>query len=193
MKRIRLILLISLGIGLLGLAIPFALMLADMDQFVFEGSSFEDWAPLVIIPVVLVIMAFSMRPFLRLFFPPAIKNGITAEAEVLEVRDTGVTINDNPQVGLLLEVRPSMAAVFQAEVKTVVSRLQVGQVIPGIKVEVLYDPADTRRMVLKSIDLSSAPAGNAEARLVELNRLRDKGLITAEEYQRKREEIVKLL
>jgi len=191
MKRTRLILFISLGIGLLGLVIPLVLMLASPDTLSFETATFEDWLPFIIVPVVMVIVVFSMRPFLRMLFPPAIKNGITAEAEVLEVRDTGVTINDNPQVGLLLEVHPSMAAVFKAEVKTVVSRLQVGQVVPGVKVEVLYDPADPKRMVLKTIDLSSALVGNSEARLEELNRLRDIGLITAEEYQRKREEIIK--
>ncbi|MGB8251601.1 MAG: SHOCT domain-containing protein [Anaerolineaceae bacterium] len=193
MKRTRLILFISLGIGLIGLVIPLILMLNDPSGSPLENATFEDWLPFIIVPFVLIIITVSLVPFLRLLFPPVIKNGITAEAEVLEVRDTGVTINDNPQVGLLLEVRPSMAATFQTELKTVVSRLQVGQIIPGIKAEVLYDPSDPKRMVLKTIDLSSVLVGNSEARLEELNRLRDKGLITAEEYQRKREEIIKAL
>lgn len=190
MKKSRRILIVSLGIGLLGLIIPAVIFFTE---FSGQGGSNspEDWLPMVIIPFVLIIVAVSIIPFLRIFFPPRIKNGVTAEAEVVEIGDTGVTINDNPQVRLLLEVRPERAGVFMAEVKTVVSRLQVGQIVPGTHVKVLYDPADLKRIRVQSIDLASSPTSGVEARLDELNRLREKGLVTAEEYQRKREEIIK--
>jgi hypothetical protein len=184
---------IVLAISLLAGIIPLIFILSGPDN-PFNGEfNIENWLPVIIIPIVLVIVGFSMRPLFRLFFPPNIKNGITAEAEVLEVRDTGTTINDDPQIALLLEVRPSMAATFQTELKTLVSRLEVANYRPGCKAVVLYDPTNPKRMVLQSFEPATSVASSAEDRLAELVRLKDRGLITPSEYERKREEIIKAL
>ena len=193
MRRGRLTILIALAISLAGAIIPLFFVLSSPDSPFAGEFDIEKWAPFIIVPVVLVIMAAAMRPLFRAFFPPNIKDGVTAEAEVLEVRDTGTTINDDPQIALLLEVRPTMGAVFQAELKTLVSRLEVANYRPGCKAVVLYDPANPKRMVLQSIEPATSVPGSAEDRLTELNRLRERGLITAAEYERKREEIIKLL
>jgi hypothetical protein len=193
MKRGRLILFISLGVTLVGALIPLIFILNSPDNPIKGEFDIENSLPVIIIPVVLVIVGFSMRPLFRLFFPPNIKNGITAEAEVLEVRDTGTTINDDPQIALLLEVRPSMAATFQTELKTLVSRLEVANYRPGCKAVVLYDPTNPKRMVLQSFEPATSVAGSTEDRLTELGRLKDRGLITPSEYERKREEIIKAL
>jgi hypothetical protein len=193
MRRGRLILFISLGITLVGALIPLIFILNSPDNPIKGDFNIENWVPVIIIPVVLVIVGLSLRPLFRAFFPPDIKNGITAEAEVLEVRDTGTTINDDPQIALLLEVRPSMAATFQTELKTLVSRLEVANYRPGCKAVVLYDPTNPKRMVLQSFEPAASVAGSAEDRLAELGRLKDRGLITPSEYERKREEIIKAL
>ena len=193
MRRGRLTILFALAISLAGVIIPLFFVLSSPDSPFAGEFDIDKWAPFIIVPVVLVIMAAAMRPLFRAFFPPNIKNGITAEAEVLEVRDTGTTINDDPQIALLLEVRPTMGAVFQAELKTLVSRLEVANYRPGCKAVVLYDPANPKRMVLQSIEPATSVPGSAEDRLTELTRLRDRGLITTAEYERKREEIIKLL
>jgi hypothetical protein len=191
MKRSRLIIIIALAITLVAGIVPLIFILGDTGNGLGEGFTIEKLVPLVIVPIVLVVIILAMRPLLRLAFPPTIKNGITADAEVLDVRDTGTTINGDPQVALQLEVRPAMEATFQVEYKTLVSRLEVGQYRPGCKAVVLYDPANPKRILLQSIDLSATPANDTETRLAALNQLREKGLITAEEYQRKREEIIK--
>ncbi len=193
MRRGRLTIFFALAISLAGAIIPLFFVLSSPDSPFAGEFDIDKWAPFIIVPVVLVIMAAAMRPLFRAFFPPNIKDGITAEAEVLEVRDTGTTINDDPQIALLLEVRPTMGAVFQAELKTLVSRLEVANYRPGCKAVVLYDPANPKRMVLQSIEPATSVPGSAEDRLTELTRLRDRGLITAAEYERKREEIIKLL
>lgn len=193
MNRSRLIIIVALAVTLVAGIVPLVFILGDAGNGLGEGFNIEKMVPLIIIPIVLVIVIVSMRPLLRQLFPPTIKNGVTAEAEVLDVRDTGTTINDDPLVALQLEVRPSMAAAFQVEYKTLVSRLEVSQYRPGCKAVVLYDPANPKRLVLQSIDLSAAPAIDMETRLNVLNQLREKGLITTEEYQRKREEIIKAL
>jgi hypothetical protein len=190
MKRNRLIIIISLGIALLATIVPVFFILGDQGDAFGNGFTLEKVVPAIMVPVVLFIIIVSMRPLFRTFFPPRIKNGITAEAEVLEVRDTGTTINDDPQIALLLEVRPALGAVFQTELRTLVSRLEVSQYRPGCKAVVLYDPADPRRIVLQSIEPATSVAGSAEDRLTELDRLRERGLITAAEYERKRQDIL---
>ncbi|MGA9191963.1 MAG: hypothetical protein WBZ24_09540 [Anaerolineales bacterium] len=67
-------------------------------------------------------------------------DGMKAQATVLEVRDTGTTINQNPLVHLKLKVEPGNQPSFEAETEQVIGRLQVPQVQPGAKVAVRYNP-----------------------------------------------------
>jgi len=69
------------------------------------------------------------------------KNGVPAEAELLEVWDTGTTINNNPMVGLRVEVHPKAGPAFIAQTEQLISRLRVFEFKPGAKLKVLYDPA----------------------------------------------------
>lgn len=69
------------------------------------------------------------------------KTGVGATAKVLEVSDTGVTLNNSPQVKLLLEVN-SPTGTYLVETKQYVSRLQVGMFTPGSVLPVLVDPSD---------------------------------------------------
>jgi len=152
-----------------------------------------DLGPLVIIPVVLIISGAVMLPFLRTIFPPEIKNGVNAPAQVLKVWDTGVSINDNPQVGLLLQISPAGAMPFQAQAKTVVSRLNAALVQPGITAEVRYDPNKPQRLRVLVLHIKDVGSTDAATRMEQLNELRDKRLITETEYREKREEILRAL
>jgi hypothetical protein len=152
-----------------------------------------DLPTILIIPGILIISAIAILPFLRIIFPRDIKNGVTTQARVLKVRDTGVSINDNPQVGLLLEFSPIGSGPFQAEAKTVVSRLNAALVQPGITAEIKYDPQKPGRIQILTLHIEGRASTDAAARLEELNELRDKRLITEVEYQQKREDILKSL
>jgi hypothetical protein len=55
--------------------------------------------------------------------------GKPAIATVLKRWETGLVFNGNPQICLLLEVRPAHRGAFRAEVKTVVDRLHYGPII----------------------------------------------------------------
>ncbi|HEX8246900.1 MAG TPA: DUF3592 domain-containing protein [Pyrinomonadaceae bacterium] len=68
-----------------------------------------------------------------------LRHGEPAQAKILKIWDTGVTVNDNPQVGLLLAVYPENRDPYQAETKKVISRLQIPQIQIGASVEVRYD------------------------------------------------------
>ncbi|GAB4424518.1 MAG: hypothetical protein Fur0044_22580 [Anaerolineae bacterium] len=81
------------------------------------------------------------------------KRGQPAEATILKVWDTGVTINKDPQVGLLLEIRPPGQLPYQAKTKATVSRLYPHLCQPGMKAQVLYDPQNPKRVMVKTIGL----------------------------------------
>ena len=68
-----------------------------------------------------------------------LRHGEPARAKILKIWDTGVTVNDNPQVGMLLAVYPENRDPYQAETKKVISRLLIPQIQIGASVEVRYD------------------------------------------------------
>ncbi len=100
--------------------------------------------------------------FYRLFFKPMFnaarlqKTGLPGTAKILEVKDTGVTINNNPQVKLMLEVKNNFGQKYNAQCRVLVSRINPNAFIPGMEVPVKIDPKNEQNVV---IDFS----GNAKA------------------------------
>lgn len=199
MKRIQMIFLISIAIALISLAIPVYLMFWGPDRIELTGNtvgeffSGDGWVPVIVIPLTIIIVVASLIPFYRIIFPRQIKNGESSSATILKVWDTGTTINDNPQIGLLIEAKTKEGVKFQAETRAIVSRLNVAHVQPGVTADILYDPLNTRKIQIVAIDVPGASDGSIEGRLTQLENLRDKGLITEEEYQRKRGDILRAL
>jgi hypothetical protein len=74
--------------------------------------------------------------------------GEPAQAKVLKIWDTGVTVNQNPVVGFLLEVYPVGRPAYQAETKGIISRLDIPQIQPGAMLQVKFDPAAPSRVAL---------------------------------------------
>lgn len=103
--------------------------------------------------------------FYRLFFQPMInagrlqKTGLPGKAKILEVRDTGVTINNNPQVKLILEVKNSFGQTYTTECRTLVSRINPGAYIPGMELPVKIDPKNEKNVVIDFTGGQSQSAG----------------------------------
>ena len=74
--------------------------------------------------------------------------GEPAQAKILRIWDTGTTLNDDPKVGLLLEVYSPNRAPYQVETKCYVSRLKISQVQPGNVVAVKIDRQDASKIAL---------------------------------------------
>lgn len=74
--------------------------------------------------------------------------GEPARAKVLRIWDTGITVNENPVVGFLLEVYPEGGATYQAETKAIISRLDIPQIQPGAILPVKFDPDNPSRVAL---------------------------------------------
>ena len=85
-----------------------------------------------------------------------LSEGVQARAIVLSVADTGMTINDNPRVKLMLQVQPEGQPPFQAEKKVTVSRVSIPS--PGDEFIVRYNPADPSNV---EFDTAAAAEENA--------------------------------
>lgn len=74
--------------------------------------------------------------------------GRPATARIVRLIDTGTTINHDPVVEFVLEVRLPESEVYEARSKALVSRLDIPQVQPGRVLPVKVDPVDRRRVAL---------------------------------------------
>jgi hypothetical protein len=75
--------------------------------------------------------------------------GLAADAEILSLWDTGITLNQDPVVGLKVQVRPKEGAPYEAVIrKSLVSRLDLPRFQPGQIIRVRVDPKDRSRVAI---------------------------------------------
>jgi hypothetical protein len=128
--------------------IPFVTMFIGL---IGTPSGSYDWIelPLLTRYSLLAVGIFFTATFFFLIGAPLVswfttrsilKTGKLAEAEILQIWDTGTTINNNPVVRIRLEVRPRLHSIFEAETEKLISRLKIPQYQPGTVVQVKYDP-----------------------------------------------------
>ena len=93
-----------------------------------------------------------------------LKNGVSAPAVIVDVQDTGVTMNDSPQARLTLQVTPAGRPPFQATTTTFVGRFRVGLLVPGAAVQVRYNPNDTSKVAIESLAsaVGAMPSANTQ-------------------------------
>lgn len=125
------------------------------------------------------------------------REGLSASATVLQVESTNWLIGHRPQVRLRLRVEVPGSPAYEM---TRVDLVALGQsVVPGRRLQVYVDRVDQQKMVIDWSQSTAplAPAAGAEAeppktgeRLAALQRLRDQGHITDEEYQAQRQRIL---
>lgn len=138
-------LIIGLGGGLVGVGV------AVLSEMVTTGGfpGISCFIALLTFGILGVVFWSVFWPMIR--SDRLLKTGEPAEATILKLWDTGVTLNENPQIGLRLEVRPPGRAPFQTETKMVVSRLQTSAYQPGQVVQVRYDPNNPKRVAVESV------------------------------------------
>lgn len=103
---------------------------------------------------IILIFGGMFYLFYKLMFAPMIlanrlqKVGLPGKATIKEVHDTGVTVNNSPQVKLVLEIKNSFGQIYTTTIRTLVSRLQPNLYEVGMVVPVLIDPKDENRVVI---------------------------------------------
>jgi hypothetical protein len=93
-----------------------------------------------------------------------LSEGIQARAVVMNVQDTGMTVNDNPRVKLTLQVQPEGDVPFEVVKKKTVSRVAIPRV--GDQYMVRFDPADPSNVEFDTAAVAQANAV-AEAQVAE--------------------------
>jgi hypothetical protein len=77
-----------------------------------------------------------------------LQTGIPAQATIRQVWQTGTFINENPQVGMQLEVRPPGGAPYVTQLNAVVPLINIPQFQPGTVVPVKISPTDASKVEL---------------------------------------------
>jgi hypothetical protein len=71
------------------------------------------------------------------------KSGVPATAEIIEVRSTGVTLNEvYPQVELLLEVHREGIEPYRVKTKFLIDQVDIPRYQAGNSISVMVDPGD---------------------------------------------------
>ena len=75
--------------------------------------------------------------------------GTAAKATILRIWDTGITVNDDPVIGMDIQVYPEEGETWRATIpKSLISRLDIPQIQPGQIVPVRFDPQNPWRVAL---------------------------------------------
>lgn len=118
--------------------------------------------------------------------------GRRAPATLVDVRDTGMTVNDQPRAEVVLRVEPEGEEPFEVSRKLLVSRLKLPKV--GERVEVAYDPEDRERFTFRIDDLTDdvalPPGTDPLERIARLHELHEAGALTAEEFAREKARVL---
>jgi Protein of unknown function (DUF3592) len=107
--------------------------------------------PIITIVVLALVFGTVLLPLMRRSAERSrlLKVGEQAQARILGLSDTGLKVNDNPQIALQLEVYPQSRPPFQAQCVAIVSYLAIPRVQPGMMVPVRFDPADPSKIALE--------------------------------------------
>ncbi len=80
--------------------------------------------------------------------PAIMKSGTPAQATIQQVWQTGTYVNNNPQIGMQLEVRPPTGVPYTAQLKAVIPLVNIPQFQPGAVVPVKIHPTDPSKVAL---------------------------------------------
>jgi len=107
------------------------------------------------IAIALVVVFGGMGYFLHKFLWQPKNNtqrlqatGFPARAKILEVHETNISVNQNPQYKLLLEIKSNAGQVYITACKTIVSRRRIVHFQPGKEVNVKIDPKNEKNVIV---------------------------------------------
>ncbi|NWJ46196.1 MAG: hypothetical protein HXX08_09980 [Chloroflexi bacterium] len=113
----------------------------------------------VALPIAIILIVFI--PILRrsMRSRQLLNTGMSANGTIVKVWQTGLYVNEQPEIGMTIQVMPPDRPPFQAEARKIVPMIQLAQVQPGQMVEVKYDPNDTSKVALSAILSGGMPGG----------------------------------
>ena len=80
--------------------------------------------------------------------PTIMKSGLVGQATIQNVWQTGTYMNNNPQIGMQLEVRPPNGVPYIAQTTAIIPLVNIPQFQPGAVVPVKIHPTDPSQVAL---------------------------------------------
>jgi Short C-terminal domain len=127
-----------------------------------------------------------------------LRTGVAAPATIIDVRDTGASVNDNPRVELVLRVSPADGTEpFELRRKLVVSRVQVPRA--GERLTIFYDPDEPTNFTFKnedavdgdaSVAAAAAPEPDPVDQIAKLADLHEKGALSDAEFSEAKQRLL---
>jgi hypothetical protein len=111
--------------------------------------------------VILIRMGMAKRANSRI-----LETGKRASGVITAIRQTGMYINEQPQVEFSVRVEPVGEPPFDTTFKRIVSLLEIPNIQPGTRVELAYDPADRSKAAFAPDD-PTTPSVSARDQLKE--------------------------
>lgn len=99
---------------------------------------------------VLIVLQIALGPLLRKFRSnrKLSREGVEAEAVLLHMQQTGLYVNNLPQVKLQVQVQPRTGRNFVTEAHEVLSFVDMSRLRIGGVIMVKYNPYNTREVMI---------------------------------------------
>ena len=191
------------GVAVFGsIAIGAASVVIGLVPVGFEGDDPWRWLPVALGALiggihVLALLMFSAGSGLQELTGHVGDPDHPAVVTVDAVAETGVRINDAPRLALDLTVEPDGRATYQVQIKQVVGFAELGSVRPGERYRALVDLDRPDGVTLQWHEpvgsgggASDGTADDIAARLSRLEELARDGMITQDEYDAARRDIL---
>lgn len=146
-------------IGKIGIAIGILGGLLGMAVGIMAAPVMGSIMALVFIVIFGGVFWMFFRPMMQ--SKKLLQTGVPAQGVITRIWDTGVTINNDPEIGLEVQVTPSTGMPFTAKAKKLISRLDTSYYQPGMSCTVRYDPNDTSTVAIESLGGSSPGYGGS--------------------------------
>lgn len=105
----------------------------------------------IIITIVVLFFVFRMLGNLRKAgrqTQQLLMTGLPGTAQVIQLNDGGMRVNDNPMVNMVLQVTSQQHGTYQATVQSIIPLIKLAQVQPGQIVNVKIDPSNPQNVAI---------------------------------------------
>lgn len=114
------------------------------------------------------------------------KNGVRGHGVIVNLKDTGTSLNDNPQIQVTYRVRPDQGEPFETSVTAFFSRVDLPRV--GDEMEIWYDPNDVSNFgigekLAPAVSAATSRPDDVVGRIERAAQLRDRGELTSDEFE----------
>lgn len=109
----------------------------------------------LVVTIVPIVLIFRFVLKMKQNNDQILMTGVPAQARVMQISPTGMTINDAPQLSISLEVHPPQGpgyrgpmAPFMANVQALVPVYAMARIQPGAMIAVRFDAANPSRLAI---------------------------------------------